>query len=93
MAEVQEQTAAQGLDALASLSCVRRAYESQANFLLVRFHDAAAALAALLGAGIVVRDMRAMPQLADALRITVGRPAQNDAMLATLASLSGNAPA
>ena len=30
------------------------------------------AFAALLAAGVVVRDMRAMPQLGDALRITVG---------------------
>ena len=33
----------------------------------------------LLAAGIVVRDMRAMPGLGDALRISIGTPEQNDA--------------
>ena len=59
-------------------------YPSRANFLLVRFRDAGAADGALRAAGIVVRDMRAMPQLGDALRITIGTPEQNDAVLDTL---------
>ncbi|MCL1633899.1 histidinol-phosphate transaminase [Luteimonas sp. SX5] len=70
--------------ALAHCPDVRRVYPSQANFLLARFADAAAAFERLLAAGIVVRDMRAMPQLGDALRITIGTPAQNDAALAAL---------
>lgn len=69
---------------LAQLPSVRRVYPAQGNFLLVRFNDADAAFARLLAAGIVVRDMRAMPQLGDALRITVGTPEQNGAILATL---------
>jgi len=73
--------------AIAPLSCVRSVYGSQANFLLVRFVDPSAALAALSGAGIVVRDMRAMPQLSDALRITVGAAPQNDAVVRVLARL------
>lgn len=77
--------------ALARLACVRRVYPSQANFLLARFVDAAAALAALSSEGIVVRDMRAMPGLHDALRITVGTPGQNDAVVAALAGLAGDA--
>jgi len=63
---------------------VRRIYPAQGNFLLVRFADAGAAFARLLAAGVVVRDMRAMPQLGDALRITLGTPEQNDLLLATL---------
>ena len=63
---------------------VRRVYPSQANFLLARFDDADLAFARLLAAGIVVRDMRATPQLADALRITIGTPAQNARVLAVL---------
>ena len=43
-----------------------------------------AAFDRLLAAGVVVRDMRAMPQLGDALRITIGSPAENDALLAAL---------
>ena len=49
-----------------------RVYASAGNFLLVRLVDADAAFSALLAAGVVVRDMRAMAQLGDALRITVG---------------------
>ncbi|NZA26638.1 histidinol-phosphate transaminase [Luteimonas sp. SJ-92] len=70
--------------ALAALPGVRRAYPSQGNFLLVRFEDADAAFRALLDAGVVVRDQRAAPGLADALRITIGSPDQNDAVLAAL---------
>ncbi|MGJ4728795.1 histidinol-phosphate transaminase [Luteimonas sp. SDU101] len=71
----------QGLSGMAG---VRRVYSSQANFLLVRFEDADGAFAALLAAGIVVRDQRAAPSLGDALRITVGTPEQNDRVLSVL---------
>lgn len=70
--------------ALARLPGVRQVYPSQTNFLLVRFNDIEATFAGLLAAGVVVRDMRGMPQLRDALRITIGTPRQNDAMLAVL---------
>jgi histidinol-phosphate aminotransferase len=57
---------------------------SEANFLLVRFHDAQLAWERLIDAGIVVRDMRADPRLQDALRITVGSPEQNARLLEAL---------
>ena len=69
---------------LQGLTQVRRVYPSAGNFLLVRFDDADAALTALLEAGIVVRDMRAMPQLDDALRISVGTPDECRRVLAAL---------
>lgn len=72
--------------ALAALPGVRRVYPSEGNFLLVRFADAARAFAALLAAGVVVRDQRAAPQLGDALRITVGTPAQNARVLDVLST-------
>ena len=70
--------------ALAEAPGVRRVYPSQGNYLLARFDDAGAAFARLLEAGVVVRDMRASPQLGDALRISIGRPEENDAVLAAL---------
>jgi len=70
---------------LGSVPGVRRIYASQANFLLVRFDDPEGMLQKLLAAGIVVRDMRAMPGLGDAMRITLGDPMQNKAVLAALA--------
>lgn len=63
---------------------VRRVYASQGNYLLVRFTDAEAAFQRLLAAGVVVRDMRASPQLGDALRISIGSPDENDALLSAL---------
>ncbi|WP_256645103.1 histidinol-phosphate transaminase [Thermomonas paludicola] len=80
-------------DGLRGLAGVRRVYPSAGNFLLVRFADAGAAFAALLAAGVVVRDMRAMPQLGDALRISVGTAAECRRVLAALgASLADGAP-
>ncbi|HOC11565.1 histidinol-phosphate transaminase [Thermomonas sp.] len=69
---------------LLHLPAVRRVYASAGNFLLVRFVDTDAAFAALLAAGVVVRDMRAMPQLGDALRITVGTQEECSRVLAAL---------
>jgi histidinol-phosphate aminotransferase len=63
---------------------VRRVYPSQGNFLLVRFTDPEASFQRLLAAGVVVRDMRASPQLGDALRISIGSPIENDALLEAL---------
>lgn len=63
---------------------VLRVYPSEGNFLLVRFADADAAFARLLAAGVVVRDIRAMPQLGDALRISIGTPEENASMIEAL---------
>lgn len=76
---------------LATLPTVARVYPSQGNFLLVRFHDADRAFATLLAAGIVVREQRAAPQLGDALRITIGTPAQNAAVVSALHSMEAAA--
>lgn len=69
---------------LASIAGVRRVYRSRANFLLVRFDDAQRAFERLLAAGVVVRDMRAAQGLGDALRISLGTPAQNAAVVDAL---------
>lgn len=73
--------------ALATTPGVGRVYPSAGNYLLVRFADADRALKALLSAGIVVRDQRAAPQLGDALRISLGTPAQNARVLSALQAL------
>ncbi len=75
-------------DRLAALPGVRGIYRSQANFLTVRVAAPRALHAALLARGIVVRDVSHQPGLADALRISVGTPAENDALLAALADLA-----
>lgn len=58
---------------------------SQANFLLLRWPDndqALAAYRALIGAGILVRNVMAAPGLAGCLRITIGSEAENLALTA-----------
>ena len=88
-ARVAETVAARGpmREALAALPGVRRVYPSEGNFLLARFGDAGAALAALQAAGVVVRDQRAAPGLDDALRITIGTPAENARVLSALSAM------
>jgi len=73
------------LAALRQSPGVRRVYSSQGNFLLLRCDDAQVTFAALLAAGVVVRDMRATPGLEDALRISIGTVQQNERVLAVLA--------
>lgn len=73
---------------LATLRGVRRVYPSQSNFVLARLDDAQAAFDALVGAGILVRDVRAMAGLGDALRISLGTPEQNQRVLDVLARVA-----
>ncbi|MFI4866197.1 MAG: histidinol-phosphate transaminase [Steroidobacterales bacterium] len=69
---------------LAESAGVLRVWPSEANFLLVEFKDAAAALQRAHAAGLLVRDLRTTPGLARALRISIGNPEQNDRLIASL---------
>ena len=70
--------------ALASLPGTLRVWPSAANFLLVEFADASAALQRSRAAGFLLRDMRAHPALPGALRLSVGTQAQNEHLIASL---------
>jgi histidinol-phosphate aminotransferase len=60
-------------------------YPSGANFLLVRIDgDAHATWQALLDRGVLVRDFSRWPRVEGCLRVTVGTPAENDALLRAL---------
>lgn len=74
---------------LRSLPAVRRVWPSEGNFLLARFADAAAAMAACEAADVLVRDFSRQPGLAGCLRITVGTAAENRQLLRALARLDG----
>ncbi|HTV95287.1 MAG TPA: histidinol-phosphate transaminase [Steroidobacteraceae bacterium] len=63
---------------------VARIWPSEANFLLIESPDADRFMRASMAGGTIVRDLRANPALANALRITVGTRAENDALLASL---------
>ena len=78
---------------LSALPAIRRVIPSQANFVQVRCVDAQAIFDALLSAAIVVRDLRMMPGLSDALRISIGTPTQNSQVLDIVAALSQSAGA
>lgn len=71
-------------DRLSRLPLVARAWPSEANFLLVSSPAAGRLLDAGIAAGLLVRDVRGYPGLADCLRITLGTPEQNDRLLAAL---------
>ena len=57
---------------------------SDANFILVRTDDANALYDYLLGKGIIVRNRNRVPGCEGCLRLTVGLPEENDALLAAL---------
>jgi histidinol-phosphate aminotransferase len=72
------------LASLKNIAGVRRVYASEGNFLLIRFDNAQQMFERLLAAGVVVRDMRAIPRLQDALRISIGTAEENRLLLAAL---------
>jgi histidinol-phosphate aminotransferase len=63
-------------------------FPTRTNFVLARVPDAPRWFDALRAAGILVKNRHGVhPALANCLRITVGTPAENDALLAALARL------
>jgi histidinol-phosphate aminotransferase len=69
---------------LGAMAAVVRVHASDANFLLVEFRDARAALEAGKDAGLLIRDFSSAPGLANHLRISIGTPEQNERLLAAL---------
>jgi histidinol-phosphate aminotransferase len=88
--EILEQRArvAEGLRAL---PFCQQVYPSDANFLLVRVEDANATYDYLVRHGIIVRNRNRVTLCAGCLRITIGTPAENTALLAALAQLPAEA--
>lgn len=75
---------------LSCLEGVLRVYPSQANFILVKFRDAARAFQALSRAHIHVRDRSNLPGCGACLRITVGTAEENKLVVQVLReSLAG----
>jgi histidinol-phosphate aminotransferase len=63
---------------------VTKVWPSDTNFLLVDCADADRFMNKSIAGGLIVRDLRAHPALADSLRVSVGTRAQNDALLHSL---------
>lgn len=74
-------------DALAASRLTIEVLPSDANFLAVRFHDPQGVRDALANAGIIVRDRTKEARMAGCLRITVGAPEENDALVSVLRGL------
>ena len=68
-------------DSIARLPGVEKVWSSAANFVLAQFADAGRALERARAAKLLVRDMRAHPELPGALRVSIGTPAQNMRLL------------
>ena len=69
---------------LADMSGVT-AFPSEANMILVRVPDSARAFAGMKAHGVLVKHIAGLhPLLANCLRLTVGAPQENDAMIAAL---------
>lgn len=65
---------------LETLKDVITVYNSDANFLLVKFTDAKKVQTRLADAGIIVRDRSSQPKLSNCLRISIGSEEENDAL-------------
>ncbi|MBQ7194707.1 MAG: histidinol-phosphate transaminase [Bacteroidales bacterium] len=71
---------------LPGFDCVQKVYPSEANFLLVKVDDADKLYAHLIADGIIVRNRSRVKLCEGCLRMTVGLPSENDALLASLAT-------
>ncbi len=65
-----------------------KAYPSQANMILVRVNDATGIFNALKARGILIKNVAGLHRLlANCIRLTVGQPSENDALIAVLTEL------
>ncbi len=60
---------------------VLRVFPSDANFILVQVTDAKKLYSSLIARGIIIRDRSSEPKLENCVRITVGTPEENDALI------------
>jgi len=72
---------------LRSLRVTAEVWPSQANFVLVRFHNLAKVQRQLAKDDILIRDFPAIPTLENCARITVGSPDENAELVKALTSV------
>lgn len=75
-------------DILKTFSFIKKVYNSEANFLLVRVNDAEGLYQFLLSERIVVRNQSSQPLLENCLRITIGTPEENELLIDALKKYS-----
>lgn len=72
------------INGLGDLNFVEKIFPSDANFILVKMDDPNGTYQYLVEEGIIVRNRNSVHLCAGSLRITVGRPEENDALLTAL---------
>lgn len=72
---------------LAQQPCVKQVFDDHGNYLLARFGDGNALFAAMVEAGIILRDFGNKPMLENCVRITIGDEAEMAAVLDVLKRL------
>src|SRR5262249_10512824 len=78
---------------LERLSFVAKVYPSEANFLLVKMANASEVYRFLVGCQIIVRNRSSVERCEGCLRITIGTPAENDALIEALLEYQDSARA
>jgi histidinol-phosphate aminotransferase len=73
---------------LKKLKCVQKIYPSDANFILVKLHDAKSYYNALIKRKIIVRDRSSLHGCDGCLRITVGTKDENKILIKALREIS-----
>ena len=72
---------------LSGLACVKKMYPTDANFILVDVGDANGIYDLLVNKGVIVRNRTNVTLCDGCLRITVGTPEENQALLAVLETI------
>jgi histidinol-phosphate aminotransferase len=72
------------MEAIATLGFVEKVFPSDANFFLIRVDNSQKRYEELLDHGIVVRHMAKQPMCQNTLRISIGLPEENEALLVAL---------
>jgi len=77
------------IQALEQYDWVKHVYPSVTNFILVAVADAEAVMQHMIREGILIRNQSSQLNLANCIRITVGSPEENEAVIASLDKYAG----
>lgn len=72
------------MEAVKELPCCEKVYPTDANFFLAKMRGADAIYHYLVECGVIVRNRSSQPLCGDCIRITIGTPDENNALLAAL---------
>ncbi|XTZ39840.1 histidinol-phosphate transaminase [Salmonella enterica] len=72
------------ISALQDIPCVEKVFNSETNYILVRFTASSAVFKSLWDQGIILRDQNKQPSLSGCLRITIGTRAESQRVIDAL---------